>query len=540
MAGIERFVKRRQPAFGKLIYFSVAAVLFLLAAWNRFSLPQDPFAVYDTYLWPALMKLSGGTFAHTQGLNFLYPGVVYLILRICADFRAISVIQHILGLIAGGLFLASWSRLADFFQKPRLNRIAHEAIGLWGAAIYLVSSAPVMFEMNIRADSVCMFFEMLVFWLVVQFFYYRVISPDAAKVFIYGTAIAVNVFLLASLKPSFTLMALFVIAPVIWLIVNAQGHFLGKAAFFLIGVCIIIILTLTEHFLRRNDEAVKTFLPETLFAIHAEIIQEQMAADLRNGETAISSREWLRHACDDLEIEIQRSHTLYPKGVSANYLMVGTNSLLKRWRGELGDERFLRFLRYWYWHSVASRPLSFAGKIASQLGVFYSRECPAFSIHKKLPLARSYAASFSALSRPPTLQLLAKGPPGSAFLERTQKLRFIGVVIHQNKQVQAWNIWCARSFLAILLVSLPLVGWFVLKRSNSEESKWPAFLVLLLYSTSFGNVLGISVVHSMVVNRYSTVLFLSALFAQFWAIRWLTEVSLGIFANQVGMGSRIT
>src|SRR5205823_12244851 len=127
----------------------------------------------------------------------LYPGMVYLILRICADFRAISVVQHILGLTAGALFLASWNRLGDFFPKARLNRIAHEAIGLWGAAIYLLSNTPILFEMLIRSDALCMFFEALVFWLIIQFFYYRVVLPDAPKAIIYAAAGVISAFLLA-------------------------------------------------------------------------------------------------------------------------------------------------------------------------------------------------------------------------------------------------------------------------------------------------------------------------------------------------------
>src|SRR4029077_19525624 len=55
------------------------------------------------------------------------------------------------------------------------------------------------------------------------------------------------------------------------------------------------------------------------------------------------------------------------------------------------------FLHYWYWHSVRSRPLAFARKIARQLGVFYSTNCPAFFI-KKIPTAWTYPASFSTLS----------------------------------------------------------------------------------------------------------------------------------------------
>jgi hypothetical protein len=67
---------------------------FAVAAWRRFSLPQDPLADTDFgYLWPALMKLDGGSFRHIQGLNFLYPSIVYLILRIFSDFRAVTLIH---------------------------------------------------------------------------------------------------------------------------------------------------------------------------------------------------------------------------------------------------------------------------------------------------------------------------------------------------------------------------------------------------------------------------------------------------------------
>jgi hypothetical protein len=529
---LRTFVRANQNALYRIGYFVIAAFLFVFAAWKRFSLPQTPLANPDFgYLFPALMKLNGGAFAHIQGLNFLYPGMVYLILRTCLDFRAISIVQHLLGLIAGGLFLATWSRLADFFPKPPLNRVSHEAIGLFGGGIYLLSNGPIFFEMQIRPDAVCMFFEILIFWLIAQFFYYRAISSDAPKMVVYGIAVAINAFLLASLKPSFTLMALFAVAPVIWLILNATGNLAGKIVFFGTAVPIIVALTLTEHYLRRNDQTVKMFLPETLFVIHAKIIHAQMAADLKNGETDVYSPVWLRGACDDLESEIQRTHDLYPKvfpvlGFQPDYLKVGADSLLDRWRRQLGDERFLRFLKYWYWHSVAHRPFAFIGKIAGQLGVFYSTNCPAFSARKAWPLSSwSYAISLSTLSQPRSLQLLSKIPAGSGFLEHTQGLRFSNIVVHQNKIVQICHVCFARTYLAILLVSVPLAVWFIFKRSSSEESKWPAFLVIFFYSANFGNVFGISVVHTMEVWRYSTVVFVAALFAELWAIRWLIEIA---------------
>jgi len=532
------FAQANEAGFWKFVYYSLAALLFLAASWQRFSLPQDPLAVFDAYLLPALVKLSGGAFAHVQGLtkeglNFLYSGMIYLILRTWEDFRAISVIQHSLGLIAGGLFLAAWRRLADFFPRPCLNRVVHEAIGLLGAAIYLLSYAPVFFEMNIRSDSVCMFFEILSFWLIIQFFYYRVILPNTHKAVIYGTSVATNAFLLALLKPSFALTSLFVVAPVIWLILAAKGNFTGKVAFFATAVPIILALALTEHYLRRNDQSVKNFLAETLFVYQAKIIHAQMAADLQHGQTDIYSREWLRAACDDLGKEIERSHNIYPEkfsvlGFYPDYLMFGHDSLLSRWQQQLGGERFLRFLKYWYWHSAASHPLAFAEKIAGQLGVFYSRTCPAFRFQNRYSLssADAYCRSLAALSRPQSLPLLTKTAVGSAFLERTKTLCSSEVVIHQNKLARIGHVRFARSYLAILLISVPLAGWFLLKRNNSEDLKWSSFFVIFFYSVNFGNVFSISVVHSMEVDRYSSVLFIGALFAQVWAIRWLVEIAL--------------
>lgn len=543
-ANFRTFVGDNRTGLRKVAYSLIVVFLFFAASWKRFSLPQDPLAVFDAYLLPALVKLSGGAFADVrgltaEGLNFLYPSTIYLILRTCGDFRAISIIQHSLGLLAAGLFLASWSRLADFFSKPCLSRVVHEVIGLLGAAVYLLSNAPVLFEMNIRADSVCMFFEMLIFWLVIQFFYYRLISPNAKKVVTYGAAAAVNAFLLALLKPSFTLTALFLVVPVIWLTLSAKGKFTEKFAFFAIAVPIIVALTLTERYLRRSDESAEMFLAKTLFVFQAKIIHAQMAADLKNGQTDNYSRQWLHGACDDLEREIQRTHNLYPQkfpvlGFEPNSLMFGADSLLNRWQRQLGDESLLRFLKYWYWHSVVNRPLVFAEKVACQLGVFYSTNCPAFKFQKRYSLSSSdaYCRSLAALSQPQTLRLLTKTAIGSTFLERTKTLCSSEVVIPQNKLAQIGHLRFAHSYLAILLISAPFASWFLLKRSNSEDLKWSAFLVIFFYFANFGNVFSISVIHSMEVERYSTVLFIAALFAQLWAIRWLIEIALMKLSKQ--------
>ncbi|PYK77364.1 MAG: hypothetical protein DME37_12690 [Verrucomicrobia bacterium] len=80
---------------------------------NAFKPPLTPIADPDTwgYLSPALRKLTCADFGHTQGRNFLYPGFLYLVLRSFGDFRAIAIVQHLLGVAAGGVLLLTWRRL---------------------------------------------------------------------------------------------------------------------------------------------------------------------------------------------------------------------------------------------------------------------------------------------------------------------------------------------------------------------------------------------------------------------------------------------
>ena len=91
------------------------------AVWLRFRLPLDPIADRDTWthLSPALRKLTGGEFERSvpYGRNFVFPGFLYLLLRFFGDFRAITVAQHFLGLLAGGVLLLTWQRARVFLSK---------------------------------------------------------------------------------------------------------------------------------------------------------------------------------------------------------------------------------------------------------------------------------------------------------------------------------------------------------------------------------------------------------------------------------------
>jgi hypothetical protein len=107
---------------GHFAYWSAIAVIFAWAAWLRFRLPLDPIAVRD-YVLPALRKLIGDEFGDVHlGRTIIYPGFVYLLVRAFRDLRAITVTQHLLGLLAGGVLLLTWRRIRDFIPGARLPR----------------------------------------------------------------------------------------------------------------------------------------------------------------------------------------------------------------------------------------------------------------------------------------------------------------------------------------------------------------------------------------------------------------------------------
>ena len=163
---------RAVPKFslaGAIYYLGVAS-LFGWVAYERFALPSWPFGDPDSwgYLRPAIVKLSGGPFAHTNGRNFLYPGFLYLILAAAKSFKAITVVQHVLGLGTGALLLCCWNKLGRFLRALPLP--VHRFLGLGMVSVYLLYHWPIFFEHDLRPESITPFFAILNILLTLIFF----------------------------------------------------------------------------------------------------------------------------------------------------------------------------------------------------------------------------------------------------------------------------------------------------------------------------------------------------------------------------------
>ena len=513
------------PRRRKIAYAAIVLSLFALAAHTRFSLPLDPLVDPDLlgYLGPALLKLDGHPFVHLNGLNSLYPGALYFILRVLPDLRAITVIQHTLGLAAGAFFLLGWNRLVDFFQW----RSGMTAAGVAGLAAYLLANTPVLMELQIRSDAVCMFVQMVGFWLCAEFFYCRWISNDPRRATMIAIAVVADASVLASLKPSFTLAAIGAVVPVAWLILRWNGHRYQRAAVLALSAGVIAVVVIPEHLLARADPVSQTFAAETLFSIHADIIARQMALDADGSSDGRFPRAWLRSAAADLQEALESSKagntTFASLGFNADALRLGT-PLFERWRSQLGSGAFDEFLRIYFWRSVMGQPGNYLAKVGRQIRIFYALKCPAFPVKEKLPLAGHYALALKALRAPYFQRVTAPFAWMEAYEKRIVALQPTLPRIHQAEIPKRLNQFLAYAYLPVFVASMVGVTWVAFQRRSTLQEKRQAFLTLFFYLPNLGNTVGIAAVHSMQIDRYSTVQFAAALFAELFAIFWLASL----------------
>jgi hypothetical protein len=521
---------------GHLAYWSALVVIFAWAAWLRFRLPLDPIAVPD-YVMPALRKLTGAEFAGIHlGRTIIYPGFVYLLVRAFGDFRAITVTQHILGMLAGGMFLLTWRRIHDFIPSARLPHSVYRCLGLFAVAIYMFSREPLYFEMSIRPEGICGFLISINIFFVIQFAACCFLEARRTAAVIYGIGVLFSSILLASVKPSFWLTAIVALLPV-GIFFFRQGWFSQKIVLAGGAAVSAALLLLPGHVLIHKNKVHECFLPAELFVIHANLIRDQMAADLEPGAKTPYPREWLGHVQAALKAEIVKSITKglvhFPTlGFDPDYLMFNRTSIESQLRKEFSNNSSALCAFYWfyYWRIWWQRPLLVIKKIAREMAIFYGPTCPAYRLSKSRPLGKEYGVSvtsFRSTSHPETWTAY---PPAVDFIRRAELLARSAPVAEQLAYVRRPLGILAATYLPLLLIALTLSTLVLSRERHRKRLGWFAALVLFVYSYNLANCLEVAVVHSLQNPRYATVQMYFALLAQFLAILLILEIFLGSLA----------
>ena len=519
-----------------ICYWATVTFIFAWAVWQRFKLPLNPIADPDTwgYLSPALRKLTGAEFGHTQSRNFLYPGFLHLLLRCFRDFRAIAIVQHLLGVVAGVVLLLTWRRLRAFVPDSLVNPSLHDALGLAGAAIYLLASDTIQTETQLRPEGVSAFLISINLYFAVQFISCSFLEHRRTSAVVCGNATVLTSLLLASAKPSFWFAAIVVMVPVTAFFLRSNW---GRQKIALgLGMVLIASLVLwPERILSRKDEASQTFLPTMLFVIHADLIRDQMAADLKENASLPYSKDWLERVYVALNSEIAKSKTNYPGHYPSlqfdpEYLWFDPNSITTQLRREFGSNisALCDFYRFYYWRTWQRRPFRALQKVARQFSIYYYPDCPAYAPMKIWPLMDVYKRAVTSLDSEEYRKIARSLPALADFMQRTKSLAENAPATKQQPILRHALADLAVSYMSLLLLALILSAIIFWKQARWRRLRWLAALVLFGSAYNAASCLEVAIVNSLEVHRYITVQMYATLLTQFLTFWLILEFALDV------------
>jgi hypothetical protein len=522
------------PSLWPVCYWTVIALLFAGAVWQRFRLPLDPIADPDTwgYLSPALRKLTGAEFGHTNGRNFVYPGFLFLVLRLFGTFRAIAATQHLLGLLAGAVFLLSWKRAQVFVPNPRVGRVGYDLLGLGGAAVVLLQWPTIAFEQAIRPESICTFVLSVTLYFLIQFLACFFVEHRRTATVAYGIALSFAAIFLASIKPSFVFASLFVLTPIIALL--WRKDWLWQKVWFSLGFAVsAAILLLPEYFLRRNDELSRTFLPTTLFAFHANLIRDQLADDLAKNVALPYSGDRLERLYLTLRAEITKSHTArhyayHSLGFDPDFLMYDPNSIAVQTRREFrGDiAAVCAFYRFYYWRIWQKRPQQVLEKVARQMRTFYLPYCRAYEPRITQKFGGAYQQSVLSLGDPICRKVWTAYPAAVDFMTRTQELGRRELRFQQPLLlpiIPMLVLLASITYSTLLIVAFVLAGFVAPISAPFGRLRAVASLAVFAFLFNAAYCLEVAVISSPDISRYRSVQVYSTLVAQLLGLWFVLE-----------------
>ena len=542
----------RALPLGHRIFWAVHACALVLilgyAASLRFALPQTPIIDPDFwgYLHPGVSALTGGAFEHTYGRNFVYPGFLYLVLRVFGDYRAICVAQHGLGLLTGILLAGGWTLLCGFLSAPAWSRLAASTFGLVLAGAFLFTSSPIVFENTVRPEAVFPF--VLAGSLVLNFLALRagnlVRRPRLER-----WCLALNLFcsiLAQSLKPSLGFGVLAANAPLaVYLLRRGEPW---RVRGLVAGAAILLTfltLWLPEKILASRDAEAPLFLPLTLFTVHARLIETQIADDLRTGRTAPYDHAWLAAFDDRLKDVLQAAaqpdqHPYRTLGINPDYLMYVDPfyrpSFRRRERAEISA-----FCMHYYRRTWLHQSGPMLRNVLTQLGQVYNFTAHLGRKHRlrhffslpgpsdPLPLDRSYRNAVACCRDPARDAQITAAPGGTAFLANLHHLADTPLTIRAPAWTDVFNRFLVRWHLPLLLLTLGLgVGLLAVS--------WRAHLPLvagvwLLWAVNFLMYLTVAIVHSLEPYRYVENQRVCTVFAECSALLLLWQAAVLLLAR---------
>ena len=459
------------------------AAVFAFALWQRWNMPWLPLATADTwgFLAPALCELAGEGFPQTNGRSFAYPLFLLLVLRATESFSAIAVAQHVLGLLSGVVWIWVFSLWVAWLPLAVRHRPWVWWLGAFALAQFLLGARTVVFETLLRPESIFPFFAFLQLGCTLAFIRARWTLARSSWVVVAGASALLGGVLCSSLKPSWGFAAL--ISPLVLLAgVVVSGKPAKRLASLVALVCGLGLVAFWQRGIPYAtgwiaDNQAKTFLPATLFTVHAshvsQAMHEKSALGLLNADEIDFLKNLDRRLSESREV-VPRVYNLLPH--DPDYLMYCSDALAELPVGpNATTEQRTEYLWSAYFEAWKAQPAGMVNKVWQQL------------IHAFSELAADWDKLADKCS------VLASTEP--------ERRRF----------APDFPVWFHGFVLVVVLALLVVLGLLVFPAGRwifrSQGDLLPSARVFgVIVVTHLGTVLTVALVHSFDIGRYMALL----------------------------------
>jgi len=507
-----------------MIFASLAALGLIFSGLPpRFSLPGAPLWDPDTwgYLRPALAVFNGEPFQQVDGRHGMYPTLLIGFLSFPGGFPAILHWQQGLGGLSAVVLWGVWLLWWGLLPVSRVRDVLAPVAGLGLIGLYYLNPNTILSEATLRPEAVFPFFGFLQLLCATGFVFLAGRKSGRLGLILTGSLSVFLAYCCFCLKPSWAFATAFTLLPVAVFLIKPGAVRLPAAI--ALGTAVLGIggTALLYKTWMRPDNFSRTFLPNTLFTIHADLIH---TAFLRNPASPDAEKIRALLPVFTTELDYARAHpgTYKVLGFDADYLMYRSRFREPLAPFQLSIPDYTGFLYRSYLAAWKSDPGAMGRKILRQMEMFF-RPTPGAFLSNKTALRKEWEASLEIVAaRSGDLP----GTAGEMLLAnrgRAERGAESELVLRSPGWVRPLREWCAAATPVLVPVFFLVLLSGTIVRRGSLTAGWTA---ALFFSAAFGNALAVSVIHALDIERYCQT------FAPFLA---LSLAAMGVWLPLAGL-----
>ncbi|HTD13750.1 MAG TPA: hypothetical protein VK673_01130, partial [Chthoniobacterales bacterium] len=435
-------------------------------------------------------------------------------IRLGGEFDWIVRLQQCLSLLAAPLLWLCVRLWLSIF--PRRSVLFHGLAVLLGALatfIYVLGTAQIQLELTIGPEGLLAFFMMVYFTASLAYFRARWVTRQSLSAIVFGAGMLLCCYTVILLRPSWTL-AIVPVSCVLVVGMFGSGSIRLRLMPFATGLLLVgTEYTLPQFLQFRPDLGARTLLPFNLVEIHAAEIVENAkrhhlleSGERRSNNTETRFYEALEQAWEEARVQPVRNRML---GFDADYIQYH-RKLFSTFQSEqkLTDDALIKLCYHAYFRVWRGSPDTMVAKIARQFYLFLTGPSKDFSAHA-LDRRRFHeiAAALDPCIEASVAEARSRGyidqPACAIYLDALQKVYAQGFQITHVAVQRYLAVAFAKVSLWIQTAFFPALFWVLCDR-RFRDLRLSGYAALLVTAGLYGNVLTISIVHTLDVERYRT------------------------------------